>query len=392
MNSRKNSFSIKIFAGIAIIIFAVGLLVFFVLRIFMPKTYEEETALKITENTAALALTLQNTPMTEWQNELLQFCLLNNTGAAIFDENGTKIGNLNISIYTNTDSLITQTITESDVSLTFENGGKPYTIVFYVNTADVKQVTDTFGKLFPVVIIMDLIISVIIAFLYTHFVVNIKNLQITNEKLQADIKEERRRRDFFSAISHELKTPVTILKGELDGMILNVGKFKDRDKYLKEAYETTESIEFLVRDIMTAAKLHIIKLTPEECNLLEITEDCLNKLKEPINEKNLQIKQNFRDFPICADKKLIQLVMSNIIGNAVKHSPQGALINLSLDENRVFTAANHNVQTENTPYDSDLSGGLGLYIIKSILVLHGFSYSIENTEDVTCFTIIFTKK
>ena len=70
------------------------------------------------------------------------------------------------------------------------------------------------------------------------------SLQDANEQLQKDIEREReqekQRIDFFTAVSHELKTPIAIIKGELEGMIYQVGDYKDRDTYPAALYENGE--------------------------------------------------------------------------------------------------------------------------------------------------------
>lgn len=67
------------------------------------------------------------------------------------------------------------------------------------------------------------------------------DLKSANEKLQADIERERAleqaQLDFFSAVSHELKTPITVIKGQTEGMILNIGDYQDRNKYLMRSLE-----------------------------------------------------------------------------------------------------------------------------------------------------------
>jgi two-component system sensor histidine kinase VanS len=391
---NKKSFSIKIFAGITCILLAISLLVFGILRIFMPKLYEEETNAEITKNSETFVIELETAPKTNWANMLMRFCIINNINATIFDENEQQVAIFKTSVSKTTyDDRTIYGAKDGNIyySFTFGDDDGPYTMVFYFNNEPIEKVENTFETMFPVLFVVILIISLLIAFFYTRFVVNIKNLQTANQKLQADIEEERHRRDFFSAISHELKTPVTILKGELDGMILNVGKFKDRDKYLQKAYETTRSIEELVREIMTAAKLDIVELMPEEIDLSELTNECIMKIIELINEKNIKIMQDFSETPVFADKKLMGIVMSNIIGNAVKHSHQGAAVDLCLNENSEFSVVNHGVHIDKKSLESDLSGGLGLYIVKSILDLHEFKYRFENTPDGTVFTIIFTK-
>jgi two-component system sensor histidine kinase VanS len=239
-----------------------------------------------------------------------------------------------------------------------------------------------------------------------------KELQAANEKLQADIErereQERRRRDFFSAISHELKTPVTILKGELDGMILNVGKFKDRDKYLQEAYETTESIEKLVREIMTLAKLDTISLKPENVKLSDLTDDCLRTYEVLARNKHIKIGSCYEDdATVNVDKGQMRTVLSNIIGNAVKHSPDNGIVDIRASNKNgkvIFTVENSGVHIDPAElgkiwepfYRTDKSrsrdtggSGLGLYIVKTILDLHRFEYRLENTDSGMRFTVLF---
>lgn len=75
-------------------------------------------------------------------------------------------------------------------------------------------------------------------------------LQSANEKLKDEMEQEReqeqRRMEFFAAASHELKTPVTILKGQIQGMEQNVGVYKDRDKYLARAGEVTVTLQNMI--------------------------------------------------------------------------------------------------------------------------------------------------
>ena len=70
----------------------------------------------------------------------------------------------------------------------------------------------------------------------------LEELERVNLKLTEDIERERNiekeRREFIGVISHELKTPITVISGQLEGMIYGIGKYKDRDKYLKESYKT----------------------------------------------------------------------------------------------------------------------------------------------------------
>ena len=246
--------------------------------------------------------------------------------------------------------------------------------------------------------------------MYDQLMATLDELRYANGKLQDEIERERelerRRRDFFTAISHELKTPVTILKGELEGMILNVGKFKDRDKYLQEAYATSESIEKLVREIMMLAKLDTINLKLENVDFGDMVADVLAIYEPMVEEKQLEVKRmGVPSFEVRADATQLQTVLSNIISNAIKHTPAGSCIWVNLEkesDTAVLKVENEGVYLEEMEIDKlwepfyrpdksrnrDTGGsGLGLYIVKSILDLHGFECGLHNTSRGVLFVV-----
>ena len=112
------------------------------------------------------------------------------------------------------------------------------------------------------------------------------DLKCANEKLQADIERERAleqaQLDFFSAVSHELKTPITVIKGQTEGMILNVGDYQDRNKYLgalsgnhqyNGKYGTGNSHGFpyeIVKKLSLKKKLFNFRIFSKEIHCLKI--------------------------------------------------------------------------------------------------------------------------
>ncbi len=77
----------------------------------------------------------------------------------------------------------------------------------------------------------------------------VKNLHASNQDLRNELKKEQQleqsRKEFMSMVSHELKTPIAAVMGQLDGMIHGIGAYKDRDKYLKRSYEMMQDINIL---------------------------------------------------------------------------------------------------------------------------------------------------
>lgn len=238
-------------------------------------------------------------------------------------------------------------------------------------------------------------------------------LERMNSQLTEEIEKERRlekeRREFIATISHELKSPITIINGQLEGMIYNIGKYKDRDKYLKESYGVIQKMSELVQEILHLSERENgeFKYNFVNVNISRITNIIISELKYFIDEKNLTLKVNIKeDVFITADEKLIKKVITNIVKNAITHSPvnEKIIINLSSDEltveNTGITIPNDQIgNIFNAFYRVDKSRnrktggtGLGLYIVKTVLDKHeNISYEILSKENSVVFKIMFKK-
>jgi two-component system sensor histidine kinase VanS len=313
------------------------------------------------------------------------------------------------------------------------------------SSAAVRQVTNIMNSILPLAFAASLLISAGIAFVYSRRLAKpivaiskvsrkmssvdlssrcdvertdeigdlARDLNSMAEKLQADFERERRqekqRRDLFTAISHELKTPITILKGEIGGMIDNIGVYKDRDTYLQNAFKTTEQMEYLVREILTVSRLETkeIRLALGELDMSVAVNDFCQKYEDLASSQNVALVCYCEDGLFAkADKLQIQSAISNIISNAIFHSPQGEMVNVQLvksDGAGVLTVENtghiNEADLENLfePfYRGEKSrnrytggSGLGLYIVKRILEMHGFSFNIACVDGKVVFTVKF---
>ena len=87
----------------------------------------------------------------------------------------------------------------------------------------------------------------------------LRELEAANQSLRGEVEREReldrQRMAFFNAASHELKTPVTILKGQLAGMLEGVGVYRDRDKYLLRSLQVTGRMEALVQEMLAISRM-----------------------------------------------------------------------------------------------------------------------------------------
>lgn len=242
----------------------------------------------------------------------------------------------------------------------------------------------------------------------------ILKLEAANAELKSDIEKQieydRQRRNFITTISHELKTPITIISGQLEGMMYNIGPYKDRDKYLKKSYEVTQEMKSLVQEILNLNKFekHGFEIKKQQVNLSILVKEILASLDFLVKEKNLRLSINIdREISVSVDKELIKKVIINIATNAIRYSPQGEFIEVTLENKDrpklvvkncgVFIEESDLKEIFNAFYRVDKSrnkntggSGLGLYIVKTILDAHkNIEYNIESVEDCVIFKMEF---
>lgn len=238
-------------------------------------------------------------------------------------------------------------------------------------------------------------------------------LQTANEQLKDEIQHERemeaKRREFVATISHELKSPITAVMGQLEAMIHGIGPYKDRDKYLRRSYSIMSDMEGLVKEVLEISRLEQYDFAPtlETINLKNLIENCMKKFEYFYQMKHINIDVSLEERTILADKNLMEKAIGNVVNNAIKYSPDGAkvIITLKQEKNKsVLTVFNSGVRMEEKELEHifqafyrieksrnrDTGGsGLGLYIVQRILELHNAEYDIKNVRDGIEFMMRF---
>jgi len=215
-----------------------------------------------------------------------------------------------------------------------------------------------------------------------------------NKKLQKDIEREReieeQRKIFVATISHELKTPITAVKGQLEGMIYNIGSYKDRDRYLKRSFDIMEHMEKLVYEMMEIYKLENSKFEPniQKMNISNMVYDISKSFEYFLISKNITIVNKIQDnLYINVDQQLIRKAISNVVNNAVKYSKEKEKVIIKLyekdnnvilevlntgayiDEEKITKVFEPFYRLEKSRNRNTGGSGLGLYIVKKILEL-----------------------
>lgn len=241
-----------------------------------------------------------------------------------------------------------------------------------------------------------------------------EELERKNSELKSDIEKEReieaKRREFVATISHELKSPIAAAKGQIEGMINNIGVFKDREKYLRKSYTTINSMEKLVKEILDMSKFEDYNFRPilKEVNLSKLIKKIIINEEFLRISKEIKLTTNIEDNVIVLlDENLILKAITNIINNALKYSPnkESIIISLKTIESKVeFKVINTGVSIDNKDIkeifkafyrveksrNRDTGGsGLGLYIVSSIFSSHNVEHNIKSENNKVIFTANF---
>ena len=219
----------------------------------------------------------------------------------------------------------------------------------------------------------------------------------------AKTAEENRRR-MTSSIAHELKTPLAVIHSYAEGLKEHIAEEK-RDKYLDVILSETERMDAMVLEMLDLSRLEAgkIKLARDEFDLSQLTRSIWERLSRAAGAKDLHVTLHLPETcPITADEGRIGQVLENFISNAVKYTPTGGNIAISIETGRQKTS--FFIQNDCPPLskealskvwdtfyraDEARSGGgtgLGLAIAKSIIELHGGRCSVRNTETGVMFS------
>lgn len=215
--------------------------------------------------------------------------------------------------------------------------------------------------------------SKLIKFLYAS---QVKEAKINTEK--------NKTKDLIADISHQTKTPITNLS-----LYISLLEDDPKDEYIEIIKYELNKLEFLIQNLVKSSRLEsdIISLQKHHANLKDIVEDVLKEFKVTLDEKNISINLKDEDLIFNLDERWLKEAIHNLVDNAIKYSPNGSTINISIYKSYL----NYNLDIENECKDlseqtlpkiferfyrgknsvSKDGLGLGLFIAREIIEKHG---------------------
>lgn len=221
---------------------------------------------------------------------------------------------------------------------------------------------------------------------------NINQLQLEIDQVK---KMESLRKEFVAQFTHEIKTPLAIMNGNLDLLEETDDPIK-KERYFSIINKEIEMINDLVLQMLELSKLEAkaIILDKQTFNFTELCEDIIDEYEQLLKDKHLLIDLKAQDVSLYGDQKRIAMVVQNFLSNAIKHATYHSTIFLTI-ENNMFS-----IENEGNPIDEKMKEkiwqsfvsddhqgtGLGLAICRHILELHDMHYNVKNTKKGVMFS------
>ena len=228
--------------------------------------------------------------------------------------------------------------------------------------------------------------------LYHHLLEVIDNLE---QQKQENLKLEQIKVEFLRGASHELKTPLASLKIILENMRDNIGRYKDRDRYLSVSLDIVDEMNQIVLEILSLSSVQELGGEKEWIQLDDVVNRILTQNQVLVETRSLSIDNYLPATSIFMNLAILKLVLSNIISNAVKHSDKGGVVRIGLENGGTdFVIENTIVSKENTSTkaQSKKEGGLGLFVVKYLLEHEELSYRFEESSTGRRFVMVLPKK
>jgi signal transduction histidine kinase len=407
----------KLFSITTGLLLSLAITIYLILYFLLPSYYHKYKIELLQESIKTLNEQSINYTTEDLEQRLFNMAKKQNLSILLTDYNGRIIyGKNEFIILKYSKYIINDNSKEFQLSIPIytKDSILPYRLNIVMPLQPIDEASNVIRNLIPYITVVAILIAIIGAYIYSKVITKpLINI------IESEREAENRRKDFVATISHELKTPITIISGQLEGMIYNIGKYKDRDIYLQKSYESTQELKELVNEMIEVSKCEILEtdLTLSKVNLSKLLNRLLQRQMFLIEEKNIKITLKIEeDVYVQCDEERIAKAINNIINNAIKYSPQNESIII-----RLYKSSQKNskkkvyiktcLEIENTgvtideKYLSEIfkpffrieksrsrktgGSGLGLYLVSQIFKSHGFNHSLKNKESSVIFIVEF---
>ncbi len=237
------------------------------------------------------------------------------------------------------------------------------------------------------------------------------------ENAEEKAQNEKKSKELVSNISHDLKTPITSIKGYVEGIMDGVADTPEKmDKYIKTIYNKANDMDRLINELTTYSGIDSNKIPYHfhVINIADYFEDCVEEVGLDLDSKNITLNYTNlapSDTAIVADPEQLKKVINNIISNSVKYMghdngeidirilDEGESIRIEIEDDGKGIPAKDIGNIFERFYRTDASrnsmqggSGIGLSIVKKIIEDHGgYVWATSKEGEGTCMHFVIRK-
>ena len=422
---------IQLFSVLGIIILLIHLLVFFI----FPISYLEQRKEAITNRANEVSASMEGKSLIEIEKTLALYSKSSDIQA--FVKNGAERQSVPVDANIPIDDTVPIDFDSKTNSMIIEereiktNTGERLSLLF-ISTADMQKEAKALSLQFlPYSLTISLLFSIVVSLVYAKVIKNniseIKNetdkmialnkeaclpvdtkdevgelkaqintlyrsllqsIENVEKKNQEILRLEKLKYDFLKGASHELKTPLASLKIILENMQYNIGKYKDRDRYIGECIATVDSLSQNISQILSVSSLENLKEDEENLEIRTVLRTVIEKYEVLLQQKKLHLKNALQDEKLYIGKPALKIILSNLLSNAVKYTEEAGAIRIYAEGGWFYVensfpkryAMNFDLSKEN-------SNGLGLYIVSTLLNNYKIPYESLEKDGKFLFRI-----
>ncbi|CAD2072556.1 PAS domain-containing sensor histidine kinase [Phocicoccus schoeneichii] len=218
------------------------------------------------------------------------------------------------------------------------------------------------------------------------------------------------RRDFVANVSHELKTPVTSVRGFAETILQNEMPKETEREFIQIIYDESDRLNTIISDLLNLSKIekNDLQLNIEKIDLVKLIHKTAKPLLKAFSDKKLTLNlpNKGRSIELFADKDRIAQILVNLLSNAVNYTPEGGMVSVKVREKKnriVFSVKDTGIGIPQSSIDrlferfyrvdtararNEGGTGLGLAIVKHLVDLHGGTITVDSVEnEYTEFTV-----
>ena len=241
----------------------------------------------------------------------------------------------------------------------------------------------------------------------TFFLIILVGAILVYRAVKKQLKISNEQQHFMMAITHELKTPIAVAKLNLETMQKRKLDEEQQQRLLRNTLHETERLDALCNNLLVSSQMESegYKILKDEINFSSLVASCINDFNIRFSQREI-IREIAEDVIVTGDPMLLQIVVNNLLENALKYSPKEAAVKISLkviaafaelkviDNGPGIAAADKKKVFEkfyrlgNEATKRAKGTGLGLYLCKKIVIRHEGSVLItDNPQGGSIFTV-----